>query len=789
MPMTVLNNNAAAMALGELNKNNNKISNDLKKVATGANINTPKDGAAEFAQSEKMRALVRSLNQDIENSQKGMNLVKTAEGGIQGIVDSLRTMKELALNSLNGHNTDEDRKILQKEFSSRMENIEDLASTTNYDGIVLLDGRWKRDERYDFVTHTRIETDTEYVTVTEPYTETITTYEEETEEYTETEIVYEEVTEEYPYTYTVTTKKQPESKAVRPSPAVPTGVTEPGVSYVDGQPLVTPPTLIPVNRNYTITTDGAYMIPQDYTGTLNIQAKNVELLRENESEPLKDVYIRTSSEGNTNLWINNLDFNNKSTSSFIRFQGNNNVLTLKGNNNMNLFGDYYDKALIHVGKGLTIEGSGTLTFTECNKITGESGALIGSDAYEASIADIIINSGTIVSKSVKEMPYGTSFGAGIGSGSYGSIGNIIINGGTINLTLGGGSACIGAGGDGTVGNISIQDATITAHCDDGACIGSGNASFRSSSSAGDIYILNSTLNLTNTHIAHTGVEPRGYGAGIGGGVADVDGTTSVGDITVENSTVVAVTDYGACIGTGSAREKDYGYGEPYANGISVINSTLDLTVLNSRAQKIGRGVRGIIPLETVEEEVTEMRTRTVQVPREVTKTYTRTVIVPHETKVEKTRTITVPRAVSKTVEYQEKVKITKAPLIIHTGPKSNLNLSIFINDMRTKAMGLEDAAVDPLEKAREALKKLDSAVEYAINENERMGAYQQRLIMTVDNLVTALTNTINSESVIRDADMAKAMMIYAKHNVLANASQAMLSQANKGASSVLGLLQ
>ena len=118
LAFTVMNNTTASLALGELNKNNNKLSKDLQKVSSGMRFGGPEGNAAEYAISERMRVLVRSLGQDIENSRRGIHLVKTAEGGIQGIVESLRTLKELALNSLNDHNSDEDRKILQKEFSS-----------------------------------------------------------------------------------------------------------------------------------------------------------------------------------------------------------------------------------------------------------------------------------------------------------------------------------------------------------------------------------------------------------------------------------------------------------------------------------------------------------------------------------------------------------------------------------------------------------------------------------------------------------------------------------------------
>ncbi|MBQ1866865.1 MAG: hypothetical protein II148_01085 [Selenomonas sp.] len=83
---------------------------------------------------------------------------------------------------------------------------------------------------------------------------------------------------------------------------------------------------------------------------------------------------------------------------------------------------------------------------------------------------------------------------------------------------------------------------------------------------------------------------------------------------------------------------------------------------------------------------------------------------------------------------------------------------------------------------------LDSAIDYALDENTRMGAYQTRLDFTVSNLTTSNENTQASESTIRDADMAREMTGYTKANVLAQSAQAMLAQANQNASSVLQLL-
>lgn len=140
MAMVVQHNIAAQMALGELNKNNDKLRKSLEKVSNGQKINSAKDDASGYVISEKMREMVRTLEQDNRNVQNGSALVKTAEGGINNIVDELRNLKELAINSANDTNTYQDRAIIQKEFTQKMANINDIATTTNYNGKRLLDG-------------------------------------------------------------------------------------------------------------------------------------------------------------------------------------------------------------------------------------------------------------------------------------------------------------------------------------------------------------------------------------------------------------------------------------------------------------------------------------------------------------------------------------------------------------------------------------------------------------------------------------------------------------------------
>ena len=139
MTMVIKNNMAAQMTLGELNKNNNKLSKTLKKVASGMKINGAADDASGYAISERMRVQVRGLNQDIDNTQNAISMMKTAEGAISSTVEILKTMKEKAINAANDTNTDTDRAIIQKELDQSIDQVDDNASAT-FNSKILFDG-------------------------------------------------------------------------------------------------------------------------------------------------------------------------------------------------------------------------------------------------------------------------------------------------------------------------------------------------------------------------------------------------------------------------------------------------------------------------------------------------------------------------------------------------------------------------------------------------------------------------------------------------------------------------
>jgi len=123
------------------------------------------------------------------------------------------------------------------------------------------------------------------------------------------------------------------------------------------------------------------------------------------------------------------------------------------------------------------------------------------------------------------------------------------------------------------------------------------------------------------------------------------------------------------------------------------------------------------------------------------------------------------------------------------GANRGQTISFGIGDMRTAALGLSSVDVSTATAASAALTSVDSAIKNVSSQRSKMGAVQNRLEHTINNLQTASENLTSAESRIRDVDMAKEMMDFTKNNILSQAAQAMLAQANQQPQGVLQLLR
>ncbi|SHI83734.1 flagellin [Anaerovibrio lipolyticus DSM 3074] len=133
-------------------------------------------------------------------------------------------------------------------------------------------------------------------------------------------------------------------------------------------------------------------------------------------------------------------------------------------------------------------------------------------------------------------------------------------------------------------------------------------------------------------------------------------------------------------------------------------------------------------------------------------------------------------------------------IVLQIGTKAAQSINVGLTDMKATALGLQGMdgstlSVGNQEKANAAINALDAAIQKALDQQTSIGAAESRLEYTQANLTTASENVTSAESVIRDADMAKEMTEYTKNNVLLQAAQSMLSQANQSSSNVLSLLQ
>jgi flagellin len=133
-------------------------------------------------------------------------------------------------------------------------------------------------------------------------------------------------------------------------------------------------------------------------------------------------------------------------------------------------------------------------------------------------------------------------------------------------------------------------------------------------------------------------------------------------------------------------------------------------------------------------------------------------------------------------------------LTFQVGAKANQAIKVGLTDMRSNALGLKGTNgttlnVSTQAKANAAINVLDNAIQKALDQQTTIGSVESRLQYTSSNLTTASENVQASESNIRDADMAKEMTNYTKNNVLLQAAQSMLAQANQNSSAVLSLLQ
>ena len=140
MSLRINNNVEAFNAHRQLVQTSNNAAKSMERLSSGYRINRAADDAAGLAISEKLRGQIRGLSQAQRNAQDGVSLVQTAEGSLNEVHSMLQRVRELAVQYSNGTLSTSDKAAITAEAAQLASEIERIGTTTNFNGIKLLDG-------------------------------------------------------------------------------------------------------------------------------------------------------------------------------------------------------------------------------------------------------------------------------------------------------------------------------------------------------------------------------------------------------------------------------------------------------------------------------------------------------------------------------------------------------------------------------------------------------------------------------------------------------------------------
>ena len=650
MAMTILNNSATIMTLGELNKNITKVGKELIKVATGQKINSAGDDSASFAISEQMRAKIRGLEQDVQNVQNSSSLLQTAFGGIQSIVDELRELKELAIDAANDSNSDEDRAIMQRVLKQKQANIDNIATSTTFNTKSMLDGKYENphwEEKY-YIRYDHGESGDGH---------RLTLKENEVMKY---------LTLDNGEDITGQSTKHGEI------------INNVNVNVIETMNTVTDmASAFTAMSNSINFLDGTRSVETKDTALYSLKPQNIRHESTGYIVPNRN-FIRSTGGAPIAVKMDFSGAKDKETGEYIFDRNGNtdsyNISKLNGQGFSLLFSDS--------SRNVTIRFDASASYTQCewwntfqseDSGEGSGDGNTGDLEYTVGISELVSSTDNISKEEFTEF-------------IFNAIGNsenreLFVNNFDHKYNLQDNAGCTVFGDA-----VDSENPVIT----------SGENTYTNY----DSFVLSQKHNLRMSK----GEDGNYY-----------------------------ITAY-----------------QRYSHSLGILDEGW-----------LGRAL-----------EEGEKTSDTEFWKFKILSQYS-------------SNTYNVA-SVREEYEYKE---FDGNPLWVQHGTKANQHTNLYISDMRNSAMMTDVADVSLRDRAIASIDYIDVAIEYALNEAANVGAYLQRMEYTESNITIESENTQSAESTIRDADMAKEMTEYTKHNVLYQASQSMLAQANQSMSGVLSLLQ
>lgn len=790
--MRINHNIAAANTHRQLAGNTAAAGKSLEKLSSGLRINRAGDDAAGLAISEKMRAQIRGLDQAQRNAQDSISLIQTAEGALTETHSILQRMKELATQAANDTNTADDRAEIQREINQLTAEINRIGNTTEFNTRKLLNGDIS--EKSGVVTIDK---------TTNPFAAGATTI---------SNPELDKSSSLQAGNYTIDVIDTVAKSANHTADSVVTGVS--------------------VGANSSL--NGDYEIRIDQT-----QTKNASL-----TTPAGSI-TGISIDSNSTLADDDYEVTITRTDSVATgaFTGNNTGLTADGitvTGTNGVSGSYDVKTegvLGTVSDGTVGSGAaGALTLSLDNTSVLSNGVgyhlaykeestgiysvtLMDTDGITALTEKVILDD-NVQNYQFKlvgspSTDFGVSFTTVTGV-------NSILDGASadgqsqtfdvstkVTLSQGGstvGTASIAAGvaaaGDVTIGDFKIAHGA-------GNTIKNGTDSFTVTNALSASFDGGSTITFT-----------------AGNAVTFLNGVSVNTDADITKYS--ASETYNLSVGTANAyiaTVQDVGGG--------AVVGAQTVMVVGGGTYNLGNGVD--FTVGTLTGPVTHGFSVTAATTTNAKLTNTTTGDTTTKSDITANSTIDFGNGLKVNIgaktngqaAFTIEGEVEDRSLSMQVGANQGQSLSMNVADMRASALGLSssDASavikdksgnviagaawtttketnngtdninveysldVSDATKASAAIKVFENSINAVSAERSKLGAYQNRLEHTINNLGTASENLTAAESRIRDVDMAKEMMEFTKNNILSQAAQAMLAQANQQPQGLLQLLR
>jgi flagellin len=138
MPQTINTNLVSMNAQRNMGMSQSSLATSMQRLSSGLRVNSAKDDAAGLAIAERMNSQVRGMNVAVRNANDGISLAQTAEGSLGKVGDMLQRMRELAVQSANGTNSEADRKSLDEEYQQLAQEATRTMNSTKFNGKAIL---------------------------------------------------------------------------------------------------------------------------------------------------------------------------------------------------------------------------------------------------------------------------------------------------------------------------------------------------------------------------------------------------------------------------------------------------------------------------------------------------------------------------------------------------------------------------------------------------------------------------------------------------------------------------